>query len=291
MSDQEPQTSLARQPLYQYTSLDGLLAIEQTKTLRLSHVLYQNDSSEYYHGLKLIKEVAEEISASHIAIGIAEQLINNMSSIDVFTASFTTEPDLLSQWRGYCPNGGCSYSLLDDVLSNTLHNSLTLAKCIYKESEQRAHIRGALEMYTNPYGMTLGVSKYVHILRPLVANMAAILKNEKFKEEAEWRVMTTQGHNYGMPELMGRMLSAPAYPKAYRSVEFRAGKSSLIPFVTVPLGRTILPQDEGKPAPTRLFREVYISPGPNSGLSANACKMFVGPDCEVKTSAIPYKNW
>jgi hypothetical protein len=117
--------------LYQYTSLDGLLAIAKTKTLRLSHVLYQNDSSEYYHGLNLIKEVAAEISPSHIAIGVADELINNMSWIDVFTASFTTEPDLLSQWRGYCPNGGCSYSLFDEVLSGTLHDSLTLSKCIY----------------------------------------------------------------------------------------------------------------------------------------------------------------
>ena len=60
MPDQENQATPARPALYQYTSLDGLLAIAQTKTLRLSHVLYQNDSSEYYHGLKLIKEVAEK---------------------------------------------------------------------------------------------------------------------------------------------------------------------------------------------------------------------------------------
>jgi hypothetical protein len=276
--------------LYQYTSLDGLLAIARTKTLRLSHVLYQNDSSEYYHGLKLIKEVAEELSPSHIAIGVAHELMMNMSWIDVFTASFTTEPDLLSQWRGYCPNGGCSYSLLDDVLSGTLHESLTLSECIYEESKQRTYIKNALHFYTNPNGMSLGVSKFIHMLRPLVANMAAILKNEKFKEEAEWRIMTTKGHDYTRPGNMG-LLSAPPYERAYQDIEFRAGKSTLIPYVTVPLGRTILRRDEGKPIPGQLFKEVYVSPGPNSELSKNACKMFLGAGCEVKTSEIPYKNW
>jgi hypothetical protein len=277
--------------LYQYTSLDGLLAIAKSRTLRLSHVLYQNDSSEYYHGLELFKKVIVEEFPNKFLLNIVNGFLNNIKSIDVYTASFTTQPDLLSQWRGYCPNGGLSYMIDNQVLNDTVkHPSLTLRKCIYRKEEQLDAIRSLIAPHRNvdPSNITIGTSKLLRILKPMIANSAAIFKNEKFEEEAEWRIMTTRDYNY---EGTTHIMEAKEYPQAYTNVEYRAGKTTLIPFVTIPLGKTILPSDNEKQVPEQLFKNIYISPGPNSELCRNACQMFIGSGCEVKPSDIPYKNW
>lgn len=99
MSGQETQAQ--RTPLYQYTSASGLKGIVDNQSLWLTHILYQNDTRELYDGLDLIKRVLDDEYS-----GLGNDFISDPALVNIYTASFTEERDLLSQWRGYCPKGG-----------------------------------------------------------------------------------------------------------------------------------------------------------------------------------------
>lgn len=100
--------------LYQYTDITALQGIVENNELWATHYSFLNDKKEFDHGLKLAVAYAKEKSKKanfklksflEKLSNIYEQADNDnvllFNDIDVYSSSFSAEPDLLSQWRGY----------------------------------------------------------------------------------------------------------------------------------------------------------------------------------------------
>src|SRR5690606_18776189 len=97
--------------LYHYTNLDSLVGITSNQELWLSNLYFQNDKIEYEIGLNILKQVLQKRKKDHLENEIDTIFLNSLdSAIELlntqqsYTVSFSEEPDLLSQWRGYGDN-------------------------------------------------------------------------------------------------------------------------------------------------------------------------------------------
>jgi hypothetical protein len=103
--------SLEEQPpntLYQYTSLEALVSIVQSKRVWASNIRFLNDHSE---SLWLRQHVVSILKRKGSSTGQKERMNEIIAMIEawppfsLFVASFTEKPDNLSQWRAYCHPG------------------------------------------------------------------------------------------------------------------------------------------------------------------------------------------
>jgi len=100
--------------LYHYTSIDGFMGIIDSKKIWASNIKYLNDKDEFIHTVKLLEERLKKIfkgrSTNKFRKALFELLKGSDISddFDIYVFSLTEEGDLLSQWRGYCPNYGLS---------------------------------------------------------------------------------------------------------------------------------------------------------------------------------------
>jgi len=80
-----------------------------------------------------------------------------------------------------------------------------------------------------------------------IIKIAALVKNESFREEVEWRLVSE------------------VFPRdAQRQVEYREGMSTLIPYIELPhLDRT------------PMFDHVYLGPTPSDHLSVEALSKYL----------------
>ena len=157
--------------LFHYTSLKGIIGIISSKAIWATNILYLNDASELNYSLGLLKE---EIVGFQKVIGNAlipeyafyTQMIDNIyefipsESFAFFVSSFSEEKDLLSQWRGYCPEGiGFSIGFnLDRLIKWARQNNCTLEPCIYDAEEQKKVLRNLIEKISYRYKTELNNS-------------------------------------------------------------------------------------------------------------------------------------
>jgi len=213
--------------LYHYTNSKGLLGILDSGKIWTTKIQYLNDKSELNLALKYINEEIEnqlrgdEKTRTDEDLtdmkGIIETLTNQ--NINVSVASFTGQGDQLSQWRGYC-NIGTGYSLGFDsqrLLAKLIENrAYHLVECEYLEENHKRMVKelvdstSVVSIRQNPnYGKP---PFYDWNFAQSILFLAPIIKSEKFKEEQEWR-----------------LISSPLSLE-YKDAEFRSGNYSLIPY-------------------------------------------------------------
>src|SRR6202035_5832544 len=102
-----------------YTTAKGLQEIIGHEEFWATNIKFLNDEHEFQHALDLIKEIISQSNvATNSRLSFTEYLEEIRSKLDtldsysaesVFTLLFSQQTDLLSQWRGYCPdnNGYC----------------------------------------------------------------------------------------------------------------------------------------------------------------------------------------
>lgn len=281
--------------LYHYTSLQGLHDILTGKNIWATHIHYFNDRSEFTHAIELTEEILVRISASnaydlsttHIIKSIAKAFhvlandISRTSNIGIYVTSFSENGDLLSQWRGYCNSGaGCSIgidgSLLLDIADS---NDCNIVKCNYARNDQKLVLQQYIERMLDSYSfgtMTAPLS-YDEIdgmasdIYGLVAKIAPHYKDAAFEEENEWRLV----------------------PRKFRNdlgeVDFRVGKSSLIPYIKYNLN-IIRGHDYGHVP----VKEVIIGPALNQQLTKKSVeqlrhKLHI-PAFQIRCSHIPFRT-
>lgn len=289
--------------LYHYTSLNGILGILGSQTIWATHASYLNDSSEFFHGLSFAKQVAGGIFMDDdylAAFGWAVRHgLEAVSADNLYVASFSEKPDLLSQWRGYCPAGAgiCLGFAVPQLKSFCDAKGYRLEQCFYEHPEQfqrvEALVRECFEMFPKPrltrreyesldskakvdadFAYRLRTSEgpekpqadaAVQWLCAEVAELAPLFKNEGFHEEKEWRIVAKE-------------------PKG--QIKFRASSSYLAPYVELELF-----SDAARPA----LREVIIGPNPNQGRCQMSISMLLEStgltDVDVKVSSIPFNSW
>lgn len=279
--------------LYHYTTQAGLLGIIEGHELRATKVHYMNDSTEFkaslemldnyltttelttadiistppYTGLTLRKQIAMRVWKSTASI----------ENINICVACFCSDGDLLSQWRGYA---GASYGFAIGFKTEKLREygnraKFALRKCIYDKNTQERIIQEISEYYlkdniieNTPQNEV--VSAFLHA----VIKFGALFKSSLFSEEKEWRLVSS--------------------PVNTRDLEFRQGRSMVIPYAAIQL--------DGSSLDTPIDH-VIVGPCPHIELSVASVETLLmrekigeqtvappGIRAKVAPSKIPYRD-
>jgi hypothetical protein len=265
--------------LFQYTSISGLLGIVQSKTLWASNIHYLNDVQEFNRGLNVVREVLDQrcddprsSSDEVVFVRRLSAYVAKILKLNVFVASFSEVPDLLSQWRGYTPTGKgvCIGFYSADLAAAGNREGLRLVKVVY---EPDAQLRVAIEVVDqavrefrkNPNTAEEIALQFVTLLALIVP----LMKHRAFAEEREWR-------------LVSRVL-----PARKPHIGVREGKYRLVPYFMLRL-------TDGQPERLR-FSNVWVGPAPDTALALSGVRDGLEiNDVEfqnLRSSDTPYREW
>ena len=284
-------------PLFHYTDAGGLLGMIGGKKLWLTNIHYQNDSKEYSYAFDMLRKVINKYEShlSHINLDSISKIMG-----PVFTFSLSEVRDSLSQWRGYCPDGGYAISFTNAQLNELLkEDNLFLGRCIYEEEEQERIIMRDVIGFTpeelfqaiknHRPGVRRPASMDFSILSTLISNrifrIAPFLKHKSFRDEKEWRLVKSIISANATPFQLLSDVMVLAHPKA---VKIRSRKNLLIPYTEVKLNK-----DDALVG----LQEIVVGPTPHSYFALEACKVLLRTEgyqpsvISVSNSEIPYVNW
>jgi Protein of unknown function (DUF2971) len=220
--------------LYHYTDQNGLLGIIKSKQIWATHHQCLNDTQEFLYAKELVRKELERriptASASDQSLlDVMSTALNGPGTEDVnlYVASFSEEPDSLSQWRAY---GGSTSGFAAGFKCErlVLPEAFVLAPCIYDPAKQ-SRVVDAIVSEVLDRQLKGGLIPQENIVRVMLLfelhAFALILKHPKFAEEKEWRIVSRV-----------MMDSAPAFPiEDATRLDCRIGKSMLIPYRCVSL--------------------------------------------------------
>lgn len=280
-----------QETLYHYTSFKGLLGIVDSGVLWTSDIRYMNDSAEMTHTADLLREeIRQRIAGGHPNPQLLNQFLDWVSyritnGHMLFGASFRSNGNLLSQWRGYSALGkGVSIGFNPEVIVQCAqHQRFQVGKCLYEPAEQRrliAQIVEAVEALAEWHDDSAEracrplAQAYYGVFEQIESDLlriAALLKHPSFQEEEEWRIVSPVLTDY---------VASP--------VLFREGTSMLVPYLEFHL--TV-----SKEEPI-ILEHLYLGPTPNISLSMNSLAMFLAkrgirPRQGISYCQIPYRQW
>ena len=276
--------------LYHYTTLRGLLGIVASRTLWASDIRYMNDSAEMKHAADLIKQdVARRIADGHpnpkllnqFQYWVGHRLTHGPM---LFSASFRSNGNLLSQWRGYSTHGkGVSIGFHPQhILELAREQSFQVGRCVYAPEAQLGLVRqvlDAVEKVAEERGECTDESRrapdqsYYDSFESVESDLlriAAILKHPSFQEEEEWRVVSP---------VLTDVTRAP--------IRFREGTSMLVPYLEFRLARD--------PAAPLELEHLFLGPSPNISISMNSLELCLAqngirPRAGISYCQIPYRQ-
>ena len=291
--------------LYHYTSLQGFIGLMQNKSIWCSHCEFLNDSSEFVHALKFASHTTSRIFMEDDYLNAFSWLISEtvhkleLESRQVFVTSFSEKADLLSQWRGYCPQGAGVAIGFDKKLLNeyAVNHGIRLEKCMYETSTQAQLINGLIDECLEHFPPILNVSRrdydemtledrcryevdsHIFIQKPqnraevqplfdkLVENInfsAPLMKHQGFHEEAEWRFIACN---------------------PIVDVHYRASKSHLVPYLILPIIKEF----------PEIIKDIYIGPNPRPHKCEQSIELLLKTEnfknVEIHRSKIPFSSW
>ena len=225
--------------LYHYTSQNGFMGIINSKKIWATNILYLNDTEEIKQTIWITMNCLEIIAASSKSrhenefidefYKRVESITRKDRDFGVYVCSFSTQPDLLSQWRGYCPdaNGICiGFDFNSEIYEQIKAQGFSLVKCEYADQFEipPSCIQKFLEETLTTFRtlskkMKLSdrIDKALYGFDQKLLRIATSIKHPAFTEESEWRL------------ILGPIsITDP-------SIKYRAGKSMLIPYVEINL--------------------------------------------------------
>jgi len=290
--------------VYHYCSLESFMSIIKNNTIRLTNISKSNDSSEICYCFdffqNILKKAIKDFTRLHTS---DEELksyfnginINNLISRAIFNdsliyyvACFSSEANLLSQWRGYADDGnGVAigfYSTLFRTSSPSDTEKLNYGKIVYDinniETDFHNYIIDKLELAYKENNFSAYEIAINKIVSTIVYN-AVFIKNPAFKEENEWRlVFYPFGHirnlliNHKSRDMSSnqffydRMLEPIECEKDYNGlkrgkISFRCTKDKIISYVDMNFEKI----------KKEILAEIVI--GPKSNITDNDLKLFL----------------
>lgn len=243
--------------VYHYCSLESFLSIINNSTIRLNNISKSNDRDEIKYCFNAFKETLRdsclEFSRNFIDNievkkffseidydNLVSRAVTNESLI-YYAICFSSESDLLSQWRGYSNDGkGVAIGFYSKNfinakdLKNIKYNKITYDMTIVKKELhdyiikklRNAHIKTQNSSFLSPYMDAIN-----DIISGMVYN-AVFYKNPAFQEESEWRlVFYPFGNirnlliNHKCNDLSSNQL---LYDRMYEIIEYKKDYSGLL---------------------------------------------------------------
>jgi hypothetical protein len=279
-----------------FNGLKGILGGE----LWASSLLYLNDTEEFRYGVRVALNTIKPMfdNSEHLNrvwTSVEDFLLNRYKADDLFSISFSTEDDDLSQWRAYSGSGP-SFSLgfepkklesqaigylfqLYEVRYRELLNEEDVTEELQEEVYRLDDAASAKDAHTSPEEFA---REQGPIFARAIMQIAPRYKHPKFAAEKEWRLIRR------MPVLTPR----PWLPR-----QFRVSGSLVVPYVAMPLH---VPQSEaavyaGEEHVATSVSAITIGPSPHKEELKRAVESMTArlglALIDVKSSAVPFRNW
>jgi Protein of unknown function (DUF2971) len=281
-------------PIFHYTDAKGLMGILDSKAIWATNIFYLNDFSELVLAIKGVRDYIEgqRERVPKEDVGFLNELIKDLDEIlprfkvglsdpsqTIYVCSFSLEPNQLSQWRAYSPEGNgysIGFEFVEELYDKVINKQkLKLLRCRYTNGEhsefQQSFLQHALGIFHEMQHRTNSNSANVEFYAALASRIdflefAPMLKHEKFSEEAEYRLIAGP---LGIDQ---------------ENIRFRAGKSVMVPYIEVKLAEV------GAKLP---YSKIVIGPTPYPELSEHAVRSLLlgkGYDLSTDLSGIPYRG-
>lgn len=256
--------------IFHYTNFTGALGILESAKIRLFSVHHLNDTKEMKEGA----ETAKRMMFSEMkSIGVVDDNIKKyfdsalgiMGGFPVFTASFSSEPDLLSQWRAYCrPHGYALGFSVKQIRELSFEHGMILGDVKYSRSEKEEVLRPAVQKLSYAIkadGSEVFLSKiksgYYQKLFFELCESIAFTKNESFSEEREWR-----------------LTFVPRSPELLKRQKFIARASGIAPYVEIDLHKGSI-KSKDQTNRDLCLRAINVSPGRNAHKRLDVLTNFI----------------
>ena len=172
--------------VYHYTKMQTFTDITDNQSFRFTDYRYLNDSKEFVWGIKQIEKVLKTIKEDMARLLLEN--IDSLNQVELYVASFSLEPDLLSQWREYGDKcKGVSFGITPLELQNALGYSLFYGKVIYKDDEQSEIIKNIITSSIKYFDENEMSEGYIDDIIRYLSLAIATFKHYSFYEEREYR--------------------------------------------------------------------------------------------------------
>ena len=233
--------------LYHYCSAEAFLSIAESGRMRFSDINMLNDTAEFRWGYSVLEEAAGEclkIANTNPAfknldrdfLDRVDALIGPMqNSMHPFVACFSTEGDLLSQWRAYADGGrGVAIGFRASALKAMPVSLLAVEYERAKQVEEMKTALGACFMENEDDGRKFGSKFYESCI--MVGSYMTAFKNPTFKEEREVRCLHLV--NVEMSKHLVRFVDRGGVANGKEvdgeAVRFRSQSGAIIAYVDIP---------------------------------------------------------
>jgi hypothetical protein len=291
--------------LFHYTTLPGIIGVAQNKHLWATSIRHLADAKKFSYAHQMLADAlkagaracAQDVVATidvllfHLTHAGQSKLSFSGSLGSIFITSFSSEGDLLSQWRAYCPGGGYALGFRTDVLLKLAsEQGFELRQCSYDADAHRreceaiaaAVIKAVVEvpmeirlsLVGNP--ATPGMEA-LGVLYPIQQRMvgeiqlhAPVWKHPSFGEEAEWRLVSVYRD---------------------RRIKFRPGRTAIVPYVEFRI--------DGDAAKSGdlfgVLNNTVVGPCPEPELAVGSAMELFGESKialqNFMVSSTPYRSW
>jgi len=209
----EQDTDAVKTPLFHFTGYAGLRGILDNSNIRLTHYTFQNDPTEFVHGVRTasscIADVALEADFGPIhdlSVCVRDLLGNpdNMAFWTSYVACFTHNVSDIGQWRTYGKDGqGCAIGFSQEMFtadSDDLHpveRRVFVGKVRYPARRFPGRFRDPMAVVARQLGDA--VSEIGDVVRGDTATQWEIIRefaNEVIAEPTMWNALTTKHPGY-----------------------------------------------------------------------------------------------
>lgn len=259
--DEEVTRRLQEEPpdhLFHYTDPNGLIGICHSKQLYAGRAQDMNDQSEQQIAIELTElAISNRLNYPGNPFYITDDRVAKFvrhltgalyeANRQIYTVSLSSERDVLSQWRAYCPrSGGGALGLPAAHLRRVAEEQdFYLAKCIYDHSEQYTFVdimlNHTIERYLNALNEEnedIVTPVYSRNHAALLAEYGPLIKHHSFVEEHEWRLVS-RPRQINDPKLVyrgsasGIRMYYPFYLFTARKPAFGLGEMATSPGIVV----------------------------------------------------------
>lgn len=275
--------------LYHYTNMKGLTGILESSRLWLSDIEFLNDHKEYSYFTDMVFDILEndthglESDEYEWVKNVLENSKDYSELVRIFVGSFTTEADLLPQWRGY--SDGTGFNLLfqfKDLYSLCQKQRCSLVEVNYEETEARKYAAEVVGLLRDAYALDdeddRGAAEGIVITHMHVN--AATFKHPSFSGEREWRIL--------YPLLVGLR------GRGTNTVKLRSGNSLLIPYTSIDLMDHSQDCDKENCECNSIINTITIGPGQDKLSQKRALSIYLSSDprhqCWINGSDIPFRG-
>ena len=186
--------------LHHYTSLTAMRGILEAGVCWATDIRHMNDTTEATYAVNLVKEVLVRRGDQ-----LSEGLLDNFREHGGipgygtewfrYAVCFCATRDLISQWRGYTPEGeGVALVIPTAALRQYAGHEFALLRVCYHREQQIDSVNSLLDRATalwneSPPGTKAEADQLLGITGYILIQLLLRLKHPEFAEEHEWRTV------------------------------------------------------------------------------------------------------